>query len=118
MRYLAALLCLTLFSYAEINATVQKNLPEPKEVQHKPNFIYQKEGWELKIWYTAKGSKSEGTFGKLYHKGKELLPEKEGEEIQTPFGKLHFITSCFLWGVHGWAFVEEEKNPPPSWEGK
>ena len=118
MKYLAALLWLTLFAYAEMNATVQKNLPEPKEVQHKPDFIYKKEGWELKIWYTAKGSRSEGTFGKLYHNGKEVLPKKGGEELQTPFGKLYFVISGPLWEAHGWRFSEEDKGPPPSWQEK
>ena len=119
MRYLTLFFCIVLFSFGEVNSSVGKQtIKEPAEVLHKPDFIYKKKGWELKIWYTAKGSRSEGTFGKLYHNGKEVRLEKEGETCQTPFGELHFITSGFLWGAHGWTFTEEDQIPPPSWQEK
>jgi hypothetical protein len=42
----------------------------------------------------------------------------KNEELQTPLGKLHFITTDLPWGAHGWIFVEGERVVPSSWEEK
>jgi hypothetical protein len=118
MRYVMAVILMAVFSYGEGNTSAPLELKEPKEVKQKPDFIYTRKGWKLKIWYTAKGSRSEGIFGKLYHNGKEVHPKMKNEELLTPLGKLHFITTDLPWGAHGWIFDEGERVVPPSWEEK
>ncbi len=111
-------LLMAVFANAEGNTSASLQLQEPKEVKQKPDFMYQKKGWELNIWYTAKGSRSEGTFGKLYHNGKEVTPKIKNEELQTPLGTLRYETSNVPWGSHGWVFTDANKVPPPSWQEK
>jgi len=113
-----AVILMAVFSSAQGNISASLELKEPKEVKQKPDFTYTKKGWKLKIWYTAKGSRSEGTFGKLYHKGKEVYPKMKNEVLQTPLGKLHFMSSDLPWGAHGWIFDESERSILPSWEEK
>jgi len=118
MKYLIAAILMVAFAYAEGNISASLQLQEPKEVKQKPDFIYKKKGWELRIWYTLKGSRSEGIFGKLYHNGKEIPPKIKNEELQTPLGTLRYETSNMLWGSHGWIFADADKVPPPSWQEK
>ncbi len=118
MKYLAAVILVLVFSCAEGNTSAPLPLQVPKEVKQKPDLTYEQEDWELKIWYTGKGSRSEGTFGKLYHDGKEVLPKVKNEEIQTPLGKLHFINTDLPWGAHGWAFTNTDRVPPSSRQTK
>ncbi len=118
MKYLIVAVLMVVVAYAEGNTSEPLQLQEPKEVKQKPDFLYTKKGWALKIWYTAKGSRSEGTFGKLYHNGKEIIPKIKNEELQTPLGTLHYETSNVLWGSHGWVFTDADRVPPPSWQKK
>ncbi len=67
-----------------------------------PDKILQKNSWVLKIWITAKGTRSEGRIGRLYHNKKEVCPKDGEKQINTPLGKLIYQNPQYLWGWHGW----------------
>jgi hypothetical protein len=83
--------------------------------QRSPDFRYHKGDWELKVWYIHKGTRSEGKFGFLTHKGQEACPRRDGDLIDTPLGRLHFNGHGPVWSFRGWSFANGSKNPPPSW---
>ncbi len=71
----------------------------PKQIHRKPDKVLSKNGWTLKIWITAKGTRSQGYVSHLYYKGKEICPKNW---LITPFGKLQYKDSKYPWGWHGW----------------
>jgi hypothetical protein len=64
MKYLIVAILMVVFACAEENTSASLQAQKPKELKQNPDFTYKSEGWELKIWYTRKGSRSEGIFGK------------------------------------------------------
>ncbi len=79
----------------------------PNEIDAKPDQVLQKDQWVLKVWVTAKGTRSEGHIAHLYHKGKEVCPIKETDELNTPLGKLKYINGSTPWDWHGWKVVKK-----------
>jgi hypothetical protein len=67
--------------------------------------------WELRIFYRAKGSRSEGQHGALFFKGKEIPPGKTGDEKKTPFGLMMYYGNTYelLWETTGWNFKDKGK---------
>jgi hypothetical protein len=64
--------------------------------------IDKKDGWVYKVWTTAKGTRSEGKYGRLVHHGKEICP-KLGQVVRyTPLGMYIFVDNFQKWGWHGW----------------
>jgi len=74
----------------------------PRDLAVKPDKVVSKNGWKLKIWVTAKGTRSEGRIARLYHHGKEICPQGGKEQIVTPIGTLMYQDPKPLWGWHGW----------------
>jgi len=79
----------------------------PRIIHDLPDRIVQKDGWVLKIWVTAKGTRSEGHVSHLYHNGSEVCPVNGKIEIVTPLGKLHYVDAPYRWGWHGWKPVSK-----------
>jgi len=46
--------------------------------------------WELRIYYHARGSRSEGQHGVLLHQGEVVEPQQVGEVLETDLGKLKY----------------------------
>jgi len=74
----------------------------PQKIDREPEKVLQKSGWVLKIWITAKGTRSEGRTARLYHNGKEICPQDGENQISTPLGNLIYQNPQYLWGWHGW----------------
>jgi hypothetical protein len=77
-------------------------------------LIYTAPGWELRIQYTSRGSRSEGQHGVLLHDGREVLPTKQGEMIETRLGWMRHYGDRHpeLWRPAGWNFADHEKIQP------
>lgn len=52
----------------------------------KPAFVKESGDYKLFIYFTAKGTRSEGVIGLLKFKDQEVLGKTQGEKISTPFG--------------------------------
>ena len=90
--------------------------PYYRTIPHRSaDFTYEKGGWELRVWYLQKGTRSEGKLGVLSHDGREVCPRRDGDLIDTPLGRLHFNGHGPIWSFRGWSFANGSKNPPPSW---
>jgi hypothetical protein len=70
-----------------------------EEINKKPEKILQKNGWVLKVWITAKGTRSEGKLSRLYHHGKEIFPQNENKQISTPIGDFIYQNPQYLMGM-------------------
>ncbi len=79
----------------------------PQTMQGTPDQTIQKEGWVLKVWVTAKGTRSEGHVAHLYHNGVEVCPVNGVNEIVTPLGKLHYKEGNKPWDWHGWKLIKK-----------
>jgi hypothetical protein len=66
-------------------------------------------GWELQIWYRAKGSRSEGQHGVLLHDGKTIKGVTVGEELDTALGKMKYYGTApsVPWNPSGWHFADK-----------
>jgi hypothetical protein len=82
--------------------------------------IYQAGEWELRISYLYRGTRSEGQQGGLYKGDQEVAPDKEGEELETPFGKLkHYgMQRKQHWDITGWNFADRAKVKPSNLVGQ
>ena len=87
--------------------------PEPEHAR-----AYKEKGWALYVNYVAKGSKSEGVHGALYHDGVEVFGKQKGETLDTPLGKMTWKGSrekCkHLFDPSGW-HAENANWMRPSW---
>lgn len=79
----------------------------PRTVQGAPYKVLRKDGWELKVWVTAKGTRSEGQVSHLYHNGTEVCPVNGKNEMNTPLGRLQYVEGKMPWGWHGWKPVSK-----------
>ena len=79
----------------------------PSEVKGEPTQVIQKDKWVLKVWVTAKGTRSEGHTTHLYHNNKEVCPVEGQNTLKTPLGKLKYIENSKPWGWHGWKMSEK-----------
>jgi len=77
----------------------------PAYIKGDADKIVSKEGWTLKVWITAKGTRSEGRVSHLYHTREEVCPVKNKTIITTPLGKLKYVDSPYRWGWHGWKSI-------------
>ena len=82
----------------------------PKVIDKAPDKILHKNGWSLKIWVTAKGTRSEGQIAHLYHYGKEVCPKNGNYYLTTPLGKLLYKENRFPWGWHGWKPIKTDTS--------
>jgi hypothetical protein len=91
---------------------------ENKKLQHTEPYRLLKSGdWELYIFFTNKGTKSEGQFGVLLQNGSIYPPAlNENNEIETELGimKYYGLVAQVPWGPTGWLF-EDKSKIPNSW---
>jgi hypothetical protein len=78
----------------------------PTKMKTESSKTIKKDGWVLKIWVTAKGTRSEGRVSHLYHNGQEVCPSGNHMSISTPLGTLEYIDAPYRWGWHGWKQVD------------
>ena len=96
---------LTIFA---VLATLASACP-PLKVKGLPDQIIQKDDWVLKIWVTAKGTRSQGHVSHLYHNGKEICPRNGINKIDTPLGKLQYVKGKMPWNWRGWKPLNKKR---------
>ena len=80
------------------------------EPNAKPDKIVSDGDWELRIYYTAKGTRSEGIRGALRKNGQLVpAPSEEHEILKTPLGRLKFYVHLSAWSPWGW--LPEDLSP-------
>jgi hypothetical protein len=84
------------------------------DVSQPADKVLRQEGWELQIWYRAKGTRSEGQHGVLLQNGKEIPPGNVGDEMDTALGKMKYYgaTPGVLWDPSGWHFADKSLIKP------
>ena len=89
---------------------VQNKRPMARTV----DVVYQKGPWRLDIYINNKGSRSEGSMGRLYRNGKQIQG-REGEIRETSIGKVKYNGSeasrRHLWDDTGWQMVDPRVEP-------
>ncbi len=80
------------------------------------------EAWELRVWYRAKGTRSEGQHGVLRFEGRELEPPEIGAERDTGLGRMRYygprsgpLGDRMPWTPTGWNYADPTKMKPSSW---
>ncbi|MCP4417686.1 MAG: hypothetical protein GY805_13770 [Chloroflexi bacterium] len=80
--------------------------------------ITQKNGWTLKVSFRNAGTRSEGQHGELSQNGRSLIPDHEGQELDTPLGRmkyhLHPENANLPFAITGWNYANP-KLVRPSW---
>jgi hypothetical protein len=88
---------------------------ENEKSQHFKSYHFYKAGdWELYIFFNARGTKAEGTFGVLLKNGNVYPPGfHESEEIETALGKMKYyrLDPPNSWDPKGWLFADRSKIP-------
>jgi predicted secreted protein len=88
--------------------------------------VYQSGLWQYECSVSSRGSKSEGSHGKLLYNG-EVLPEPANvnDYYQTPWGPICWVGQPVVpWGSHGWMPCSQGRAPAgqalplPATEGK
>ena len=74
--------------------------------------------WELRVWYRAKGTRSEGQHGVLRFEGRELESPEIGAERDTGLGRMRYYGpqgDRMPWMPTGWNYADAAKMKPSSW---
>ena len=82
-----------------------------------PDRILERDGWELRLWYRNRGTRSEGQHGILSFAGREIPPAPLGTERETALGRMKYYEEepgGMPWAKTGWNFADEAKILP-SW---
>lgn len=92
---------------------------ENEKSQYSGSYRFYKAGdWELYIFFTNRGTKSEGQFGILLQNGNKYPPpvSPENKEIDTELGKMKYygLDPQVPWAPTGWLFADKS-NIPNSW---
>ncbi len=79
----------------------------PVRIDTKKSGTYTSGKWKYEYQILAKGSRSEGSYGRLFFDGKKV-PQPKGIKIndyyKTPWGRLLWVGNPpTRWGFHGWA---------------
>ncbi|MBJ6610567.1 MAG: hypothetical protein JG718_09435 [Candidatus Thiothrix moscowensis] len=84
------------------------------DISQPADKVLRAEGWELQIWYRAKGSRSEGQHGVLLQGGKAIKGKSTGEELETALGKMKFYgeVPTVMWEPSGWHFADKTLIKP------
>ena len=72
--------------------------------------FYHKGDWELFIFYTERGTRSEGAFGMLLHQKNIYEPYSEKDKvIDTDLGKMKYygLVKSPPWEYKGWLFESD-----------
>ena len=72
---------------------------------------YRCDGWELRIKYLNKGSRSEGQDGVLLKDGKPVKAAGKGETVDTSLGRIKYYGSerNVPWALTGWNFADRRR---------
>ena len=77
---------------------------------------FAKDNWILHITYTLAGTRSEGQHGELSHNGRSQQPTHEGQELDTPLGRmkyyLHPDNATLPFEITGWNFADHSLIRP------
>ena len=74
--------------------------------------------WELRVWYRAKGTRSEGQHGALLFEGRELETPEIGTARDTGLGRMTYYGpqgERMPWMPTGWNYADPAKMKPSSW---
>lgn len=83
-----------------------------------PFWHQQNGGWELYVFFNARGTRSEGAFGVLLKDGSMVAPARtEGEQMDTGLGvmKYYGADAALAWSRKGWLFADVDKIPHSDW---
>lgn len=79
-----------------------------------PDIIYKAGEWQLNVYLTHKGSRSQGRHGVLL-KNRTPVNSTKGETLDTPIGKVQYNGpygfQAHLWDSSGWMMVEPKVTP-------
>lgn len=85
--------------------------PGKDKIDPKKSAVYKSGRWEYRHTVRLAGTRSEGTWGALFHAGKELPQPKINDHYRTPWGLMYWVgMPKRLFGPHGWM-------PPPRHAG-
>ncbi len=87
-----------------------------------PYYTIKKDDLELRIYYRAIGSKSEGPHGVLLYKNKHIKGKNVNDMVNTPIGTLKYYGEYpsevnYPWYPSGWNYANRD-NILASWEVK
>ena len=88
-------------------------MEKTKPVRLESCFFYKAGKWELYVFFSARGTKSEGAFGMLVEDGSLILGRSVGEEMETDLGKMKYYgpDAEVLWAPRGWLFEDKSLIP-------
>lgn len=79
-----------------------------------PGKSFESGPWRLDIFLRAKGSRSEGSHGVLYHQGKVVEPQEVAQVIETGLGAMkyyrHPADMTYTFEYTGWNFADPDKR--------
>jgi hypothetical protein len=121
MQKTATLLAVILVAMCGCMSAKEKNLKHPNSPKHSidlntPDIVEDLDKGKLKIWYIAKGSRSEGLHGEI--EGIEVNEKRKGMQIDSSIGPL---TYCGEWNQREHLFSRSGWLPAdlegiyPSW---
>lgn len=75
-----------------------------------PARVYAQGAWSLYIYFRARGTRSEGQHGVLFHNGQAVPPAQPGATLQTELGEMKYYLDpadmINLWDTTGWNFAD------------
>jgi hypothetical protein len=72
------------------------------------DLIIKNIGWEYRVSFNSKGTKSESADGILLYNGKLITSKQDGEIIDTAFGKMKYhIKKSNAWDPIGWIINQQ-----------
>lgn|GEM_PF-1967750 len=85
-----------------------------------PDVLYKAPDWQLNVYLTHKGSRSQGSHGVLLKNGKPVNGTKK-ETLDTAIGKVQYNgpygLQAHLWDSSGWVMVAPKVTPQNSASG-
>ncbi len=78
------------------------------------HYLEKKGDWILRVYYRAKGTRSEGTQGFLFFQGKLIIGKHVGEELETDMGLMKYYGEfnkdvIHLWEPSGWNYADRTR---------
>jgi hypothetical protein len=97
--------------------TNQQHVIQPKS----PDITEKADGDEFRLWYIAKGTRSEGIHGALFVEGKWIIGKEVGETVVSKCG-IYVWSGAWdqrkvMWAKSGW-LPKELSTVYPSWNIK
>ena len=111
---LLSLLILALLGVSGSIDQLFANEPTVNRFDYPANKVLREGAWELRIWYRAKGTRSEGQHGVLYHNGQMVKAAAVGKQLETSLGNMKYYgaTPAASWEASGWHFADSNLIRP------